>query len=71
MMKGELRAGRGHSSEDIRPRGGGLRRARAWPSFSRVRGSSGTDTRYWTELIRPVTARARRTATTELRQSRN
>jgi hypothetical protein len=38
-----LRAGRGNSGEESRPRRGGLRRARAWTSFSRARGTSGTD----------------------------
>jgi hypothetical protein len=39
-----LWAGQGNSDEGSRPRRGGLRRARAWTSFSRVRGTSGTDT---------------------------
>jgi hypothetical protein len=39
-----LRAGRGNSGEGFRSRGGGLRRARSWDSFSRARGTSGTDT---------------------------
>jgi hypothetical protein len=43
MVKGELRAGRGCSSEEFRPLGGGLRRARAWTRFSRARGTPGTD----------------------------
>jgi hypothetical protein len=38
-----LRTGRGNSGEESRPRRGGLRRARAWTSFSRARGTSGTD----------------------------
>jgi hypothetical protein len=42
-MEERLRAGRGNSSEESRPRRGGPRRARAWTGFSRVRGTSGTD----------------------------
>jgi hypothetical protein len=47
-----LRAGRGNSVEESRPRIGGLRRARAWTSFSRARGTSGTDAGAldWTNL---------------------
>jgi hypothetical protein len=50
MVEGELRAGRGRSGEEFRSRGGGLRRARAWSSFSGARGTSGTDAGalYWT-----------------------
>jgi hypothetical protein len=43
MAKGELWAGRGSSGEEFWPRGGGLRRARAWTNFSRARGTPGTD----------------------------
>jgi hypothetical protein len=32
------------TSEGFRPRGGGLRRAKAWDSFSRGRGTLGTNT---------------------------
>jgi hypothetical protein len=38
-----LQAGQGNSGEGFRPRGGGLRRARAWDSFSRARGSPRID----------------------------
>jgi hypothetical protein len=38
-----LRAGRGNSGEESRPRRGGSGRARAWTNFDRVRGTSGTD----------------------------
>jgi hypothetical protein len=38
-----LRAGRGNSSEGFQQRGGGLRCARAWDSYSRARGTLGTD----------------------------
>jgi hypothetical protein len=43
MAKVELQVGQGCSGEEFRLRGGGLRRARAWTSFSRARGISGTD----------------------------
>jgi hypothetical protein len=36
------RAGRSNSGEPFRPRGGGLRRAKAWASFSRGRGDTWT-----------------------------
>jgi hypothetical protein len=36
------RAGRSNYGEPFRPRGGGLRRAKAWASFSRGRGDTGT-----------------------------
>jgi hypothetical protein len=36
------RAGRSDSGEGFRPRGGGLRRAKAWDSFSGGRGTLGT-----------------------------
>jgi hypothetical protein len=39
------RAGRRNSGEEFRPRGGGLRRAKAWDSFSRGRGTLGTNVR--------------------------
>jgi hypothetical protein len=42
-VKGDLRAGRGCFDEELWTRGGGLRRARAWTSFSRARGTPGTD----------------------------
>ena len=44
MAKVELQVGQGCSDEEFRLRGGGLRRARAWTSFSRARGTLGTDT---------------------------
>jgi hypothetical protein len=37
------RADRRNSGEGFRPRGGGLRRAKAWDSFSRGRGTLGTN----------------------------
>jgi hypothetical protein len=37
------RAGRGNSGEEYRPRGGGLRHAKALASFSRGRGTLGTN----------------------------
>jgi hypothetical protein len=37
------RAGRRNSGEGFRPQGEGLRRAKAWDSFSRARGNSGTN----------------------------
>jgi hypothetical protein len=42
-MEKRLRAGWGNSGEGFRSRGGGLRRARAWDSFSRARRTSGND----------------------------
>jgi hypothetical protein len=36
------RVGRSNSDEPFRPRGGDLRRAKAWASFSRDRGDTGT-----------------------------
>jgi hypothetical protein len=36
------RASRRNSGEPFRPRGGGLRRTKAWASFSRGRGDTGT-----------------------------
>jgi hypothetical protein len=39
------RAGRRSSGEAFRPRGGGLRRTKAWVSFSRGRGTLGTNAR--------------------------
>jgi hypothetical protein len=36
------RAGRSNSGEPFQPRGGDLRRAKAWASFSRGRGDTGT-----------------------------
>jgi hypothetical protein len=47
------RAGRRNSDEPFRPRGGGLRRAKAWASFSRGRGDAGT---YSGELDRAKSA---------------
>jgi hypothetical protein len=41
MAEGGLRAGRGNSGEGFWPRGGGLRHAKAWTNFSRVRGTPG------------------------------
>jgi hypothetical protein len=46
-----LRAGRGNSGEGFRPRGGGLRRAKAWTNFSRARGTLGVDAGHWTGPI--------------------
>jgi hypothetical protein len=43
------RAGRSNSGERFQPRGGDLRRARAWASFSRDRGDTGN---YSNELDR-------------------
>jgi hypothetical protein len=37
------RVGRRNSGEGFRPRGGGLRRTKAWDSFSRARGNSRID----------------------------
>jgi hypothetical protein len=67
----KLRAGRGNSGEGFWPQGEGLRRAKAWDTFSRGRGTSGTNTGHWGGLIWPVTARARWITTAELRRSRN
>jgi hypothetical protein len=39
------RAGRRNSGEGFRPRGEGLRHAKAWDSFSRGRGTLGTNAR--------------------------
>jgi hypothetical protein len=39
----KLRASQRNSGEGFRPRGEGLRRAKAWDSFSRARGNSRTD----------------------------
>jgi hypothetical protein len=36
------RAGRSNSSEPFQPRGGDLRRAKAWASFNRGKGDTGT-----------------------------
>jgi hypothetical protein len=47
------RAGRSNSGEPFRPRGGDLRRAKAWASFSRGRGNTGT---YSGELDRAKSA---------------
>jgi hypothetical protein len=47
------RAGRSNSGEPFRPRGGDLRRAKAWASFSRGRGDTGT---YSGELDRAKSA---------------
>jgi hypothetical protein len=38
------RAGRRNSGEGFRPRGRGLRRAKAWDSFNRGRGNTGINT---------------------------
>jgi hypothetical protein len=43
MAEEKLRTGRGNSGEGFRPRGEGLRHAKAWDSFSRARGTTGTD----------------------------
>jgi hypothetical protein len=45
MAEGELRAGRGNSDEESRPVRGDLWRAKAWTSYSRVRGTSQTNAR--------------------------
>jgi hypothetical protein len=42
MAVRESRAGRRNSGERFRPRVGDLRRAKAWASFSRGRGDTGT-----------------------------
>jgi hypothetical protein len=47
------RAGQSNSGEPFRPRGGDLRRAKAWASFSRGRGDTGT---YSGELDRAKSA---------------
>jgi hypothetical protein len=47
------RAGRSNSGEPFRPRGGDLRRAKAWANFSRGRGDTGT---YSSELDRAKSA---------------
>jgi hypothetical protein len=47
------RAGRSNSDEPFRPRGGDLRRAKAWASFSKGRGDTGT---YSGELDRAKSA---------------
>jgi hypothetical protein len=52
-MVRESRAGRSNSGEPFRPRGGGLRRAKAWASFSRGEGDTGT---YSSELDRAKSA---------------
>jgi hypothetical protein len=49
----ESRAGRRNSGEPIRPRGGDLRRTKAWASFSRGRADTGT---YSGELDRAKSA---------------
>jgi hypothetical protein len=64
------RAGRRNSGEPFRPRGGDLRRAKAWASFSRGRGDTGTYSGELDRANRPTTARARRTATAEHRRRR-
>jgi hypothetical protein len=47
------RAGRSNSGEPFQPRGGDLRRAKAWASFSSGRGDTGT---YSEELDRAKSA---------------
>jgi hypothetical protein len=47
------RVGRSNSGEPFRPRGGDLRRAKAWASFSRCKGDTGT---YSRELDRAKSA---------------
>jgi hypothetical protein len=42
MAGKKLRAGRRNSGEGFQPRGGGLRHAKVWDSFSRGRGNTGT-----------------------------
>jgi hypothetical protein len=49
----EFRAGRRKSGEQFRPRGGDLRRAKAWAGFSRGRGDTGN---YSGELDRTKSA---------------
>jgi hypothetical protein len=67
MAEERLWAGWGNSGEESRLRRGGLRRVRAWTSFSKARGTSGNDAGRWTGLIRSVTARAWRIAAAEFR----
>jgi hypothetical protein len=43
MAEERLWSGRGNSGDESRLRRGGLRRARAWTSFSRARGTSGIE----------------------------
>jgi hypothetical protein len=50
------RAGRSNSGEPFQPRGGDLRRAKAWANFSRGRGDTGT---YSRELDRAKSAEHR------------
>jgi hypothetical protein len=45
MVGKRPRAGRRNSSEEFQPRGGGLRRAKAWDSFSKGKGTLGTNVR--------------------------
>jgi hypothetical protein len=59
------RAGRSNSGEPFRPRGGDLRCAKAWASFSRGRGDTGT---YSGELDRAKSAGHR--ASTVVRRGR-
>jgi hypothetical protein len=59
------RAGRSNSGEPFRPRGRGLRHAKAWASFSRGRGDTGT---YSGELDRAKSAGHR--ASTAVRRGR-
>jgi hypothetical protein len=54
--RGERRrkgSGRGNFGEESRPRRRGLGRVRAWTSFSRARGTSGTDAGalHWTNSV--------------------
>jgi hypothetical protein len=57
------RAGQSNSGEPFQPRGGDLRRAKAWASFSRGRGDTGT---YSEELDRAKLA-GHRASTVDLR----
>jgi hypothetical protein len=56
---GRPRAGQSNSGEPFRPRGGDLRRAKAWAGFSRGRCTLGTNTR---ELDRAKSADHRASA---------
>jgi hypothetical protein len=65
------RAGRSNSDEPFRPWGGDLRRAKAWASFSRGRGDTGTYSGELDRLNRPATARARWITAAEHRRRQN
>jgi hypothetical protein len=63
MAVRESRAGRSNFGERFRPRGGDLRRSKAWAGFSRGRGDTGN---YSGELDRAKSA-GHRTSTTNRR----